>query len=209
MSVATVLSPVEAVVFDVGRVLVEWDMRGLFARLIDDPARLDWFLANVVTEAWHFEHDAGRDLAEMVAARKREFPGNDALIDAYATRFGETIPGNVPGSHAIVRALADRAVPLFAITNFASPFWRDYRAGERLFDLFGDIVVSGDEKIAKPDARIFALAARRFGHAPRAMLFIDDNAANIDAARALGWQVHHFQDSKTLRADLSARGLLG
>lgn len=209
MSVATVLSPVEAVVFDVGRVLVEWDMRGLFARLIDDPARLDWFLANVVTEAWHFEHDAGRDLAEMVAARKREFPGNDALIDAYATRFGETIPGNVPGSHEIVRALADRAVPLFAITNFASPFWRDYRAGERLFDLFGDIVVSGDEKIAKPDARIFALAARRFGHAPGAMLFIDDNAANIDAARALGWQVHHFQDSKTLRADLSARGLLG
>lgn len=209
MSVATVLSPVEAVVFDVGRVLVEWDMRGLFARLIDDPARLDWFLANVVTEAWHFEHDAGRDLAEMVAARKCEFPGNDALIDAYATRFGETIPGNVPGSHEIVRELADRAVPLFAITNFASPFWRDYRAGERLFDLFGDIVVSGDEKIAKPDARIFALAARRFGHAPGAMLFIDDNAANIDAARALGWQVHHFQDSKTLRADLSARGLLG
>lgn len=209
MSVATVLSPVEAVVFDVGRVLVEWDMRGLFARLIDDPARLDWFLANVVTEAWHFEHDAGRDLAEMLAARKREFPGNDALIDAYATRFGETIPGNVPGSHEIVRELADRAVPLFAITNFASPFWRDYRAGERLFDLFGDIVVSGDEKIAKPDARIFALAARRFGHAPGAMLFIDDNAANIDAARALGWQVHHFQDSKTLRADLSARGLLG
>lgn len=213
MSVTGVFSPVdtgiEAVVFDVGRVLVEWDMRGLFARLIDDPARLDWFLDNVVTEAWHFEHDAGRDLAEMVAARKVEFPGNDALIDAYATRFGETIPGNVPGSHEIVRELAGRAVPLFAITNFASAFWRDYRAGEPLFDVFGDIVVSGDEKIAKPDARIFALAARRFGHPPGAMLFIDDNAANIDAARALGWQVHHFHDAEVLRADLVARGLLG
>jgi len=201
--------PVAAVVFDVGRVLVEWDMRGLFARLIDDPARLDWFMANVVTEAWHFEHDAGRDLDEMVAARKAEFPGHDALLDAYATRFGETIPGNVPGSHDIVRELAARGVPLFAITNFASTFWRDYRAGEPLFDLFGDIVVSGDEKIAKPDARIFELAAGRFGHAPSAMLFIDDNAANIAAARALGWQVHHFRDAGVLRADLSARGLLG
>lgn len=209
MSVVEVFSPVEAVVFDVGRVLVQWDMRRLFARLIAEPARLDWFMANVVTEAWHFEHDAGRDLGEMVAARKAEFPGHDDLLDAYATRFGETIPGNVPGSHEIVRELAARSVPLFAITNFASLFWRDYRAGEPLFDLFGDIVVSGDEKIAKPDARIFDLAARRFGHAPEAMLFIDDSAANIDGARALGWQVHHFRDARTLRADLSARGLLG
>ncbi|MFC0204377.1 HAD-IA family hydrolase [Novosphingobium soli] len=201
-------APVEAVVFDVGRVLVEWDMRALFAKLIDEPARLDRFLAEVVTESWHFEHDAGRGLAEMVAARKAEFPGHDDLLDAYATRFGETMPGNVAGTHEIVRELAARSVPLFAITNFASPFWRDYRAGEPLFDLFGDIVVSGDEKIVKPDARIFALAARRFGHAPAAMLFIDDNAANIAAAQALGWQVHHFHDAATLRADLAARCLL-
>ncbi|HUD27409.1 MAG TPA: HAD-IA family hydrolase [Novosphingobium sp.] len=208
MSIAPDFLPVEAVVFDVGRVLVEWDMRALFGQLIDDPARLDWFLANVVTEAWHFEHDAGRELAGMVAARKAEFPGNDVLLDAYATRFVETIPGNVPGSHEIVRDLAARGVPLFAITNFASTFWRDYRAGEPLFDLFGDIVVSGDEKIVKPDPRIYALAAARFGHDSAAMLFIDDNAANIASARDLGWQVHHFRDAGTLRADLVARGLL-
>lgn len=200
---------IEAVVFDVGKVLIEWDMRLLFGKLIADPERLDWFLANVVTHEWHFEHDAGRDLAEMVAARKAEFPGHDDLLDAYTTRFGETIPGNVPGTHEIVRELAARGVPLFAITNFASPFWHEYRAGEPLFDLFGDIVVSGDEKLLKPDARIFDLAARRFGHAPGAMLFIDDNAANIEGARKLGWQVHHFAGAEALRADLIQRGLLG
>lgn len=183
-------------------------MRLLFAKLIPEAERLDWFCTHVVTEEWHFQHDAGRDLAEMVAERKAEFPGNDALIDAYATRFLETIPGNVPGSHEIVRALAAGGMTLFAITNFASPFWREYRATEPLFDLFGDIIVSGDEKLAKPDARIFDLAARRFGHAPQAMLFIDDNAANIAAARDLGWQVHHFHGADALRADLSARGLL-
>ncbi|TCU57281.1 2-haloacid dehalogenase [Novosphingobium sp. PhB57] len=205
---AEACGPVAAVVFDVGRVLVEWDMRLLFAKLIPEPERLDWFCTTVVTEEWHFEHDAGRDLAELVAERKAAFPGNDALIDAYATRFLETIPGNVPGSHDIVRELAAQAVPLFAITNFASPFWREYRAVEPLFDLFGDIVVSGDEKLAKPDARIFDLAAKRFGHDPQAMLFIDDNAANIASARALGWQVHHFHGAPALRADLTARGLL-
>ncbi|SFF94879.1 2-haloacid dehalogenase [Novosphingobium sp. CF614] len=202
------VASVRAVVFDVGRVLVQWDMRRLFAKLIDDPARLDWFCGTVVTEEWHARHDAGCDLGELIAARKAEFPGHDDLIDAYATRFLETIPGNVPGSHAIVRELAARQVPLFAITNFASAFWREYRAGEPLFDLFGDVVVSGDEKLAKPDARIFQLAARRFGHEPGAMLFIDDNAANIAAARDLGWQVHHFQDAAGLRADLEARDLL-
>lgn len=209
MSAVPVFAPVEAVVFDVGRVLVQWDMRALFGQLIADEGELDRFLSEVVSEEWHFEHDAGRDLAEMVAARKAEFPGHDHLLDAYATRFGETLPGDVPGTHEIVRELAGRGVPLFAITNFASPFWRDYRAGEALFDLFADIVVSGDEKIVKPDARIFDLAARRFGHAPGAMLFIDDNAANIAAAAKLGWQVHHFHDAAALRADLAGRGLLG
>ncbi|MEJ2408602.1 MAG: HAD family phosphatase [Novosphingobium sp.] len=203
------MSAIDAVVFDVGRVLVQWDMRLLFAKLINDPDRLDWFCSTVVTEEWHAQHDAGRDLAEMVAERKAQFPGNDDLIEAYATRFPETIPGNVPGSHEIVRELAARQVPLFAITNFATPFWREYRATEPLFDLFGDIVVSGDEKLAKPDPRIFELAARRFGHKPGVMLFIDDNPANIAAAQALGWQVHHFHDAQALRADLASRQLLG
>ncbi len=200
--------PVEAVVFDVGRVLVEWDLRHLYAKLIHDPARLEWFVANVVSEGWHFQHDAGRDLAEMVAERKLAFPDEAALIDAYATRFIETIPGPVAGTAALVDRLAARGVPLYAITNFASPFWAEFRPTLPVFAHFRDVVVSGDEKIAKPDHRIFDLAAQRFGHAPQAMLFIDDNAANIAAARALGWQVHHFTSAVALERDLAARGLI-
>ena len=199
---------IKAGVFDVGRVLIQWDLRALFAKLIDDAGHLDWFCSNVVTEEWHFQHDAGRDLAEMVAERKAEFPGHDELIDAYAARFLETIPGAVTGTYEIVRELNDRDLPLFAITNFGSEFWREFRAVEPLLDLFGDIVVSGDEKLVKPDARIFELAARRFGYPPQAMLFIDDNAANVAAAAALGWHVHHFADAARLREDLEDRGLL-
>lgn len=73
---------VDAVVFDVGRVLIEWDLRALFAKLIEDAEELDWFLANVVTQEWHFQHDAGRPLAEMVPERKAEFPEHAALLDA-------------------------------------------------------------------------------------------------------------------------------
>ena len=72
--------PLSAVVFDVGRVLVEWDLRLLYAKLIDDQAELDWFLSHVVTEEWHAQHDAGRDLAEMVAERSAQYPAYAPLI---------------------------------------------------------------------------------------------------------------------------------
>ena len=200
---------VEAVVFDVGRVLVQWDLRFLFAKLIDDPDRLEWFVTNVVTPEWHFQHDAGRPLDEMIPERIAEFPDCADLIEAYRCRFGETIPGAIPGSIELVEALAARGVPLFAITNFGAEFWPPFRAEWPMLDLFRDIVVSGVERIAKPNPAIYALAARRFGHAPEAMLFIDDNAENIAVARDCGWQVHHFVDAERLKADLSAHGLLG
>lgn len=203
------IPPVEAVVFDVGRVLVQWDLRFLFGKLIDNPARLEWFVTTVVTPEWHFQHDAGRPLDEMIPERIAQFPECTDLIEAYRQRFGETIPGAIPGSLELVEALAARGVPLYAITNFGAEFWAPFRAEWPVFDQFRDIVVSGVERIAKPDAAIYALAARRFGHAPEAMLFIDDNAENIAAAQACGWQVHHFVDAARLAADLRARRLLG
>lgn len=201
--------PIAAVVFDVGRVIVQWDMRCLFGKLIADSAELDWFLANVVTEEWHFQHDAGRPLAEMVPERIAQFPAYAPHIEAYATRFNETVPGPVPGTLELVEALHGAGLPLFAITNFGAEFWAQFRPEWPVFERFGDIVVSGVEKIAKPDPAIFALAARRFGHAPGAMLFIDDNAANIASAQACGWQAHHFRDAEGLAEDLRERGLIG
>ncbi|MDZ4306892.1 HAD family phosphatase [Allopontixanthobacter sp.] len=199
---------VEAVVFDVGRVIVQWDMRSLFAKLIGDPAQLDWFLANVVTEEWHFQHDAGRPLSDMVPERKAQFPEYAALIDAYAKRFLETIPGPVPGTAALIRELHDAGTPLYAITNFGAEFWDMFRPTCAELSCMKDIVVSGRERIAKPDPAIFRLAADRFGHSPENMLFIDDNAANITVAAAEGWQVHHFRDAPMLADELRGRGLI-
>lgn len=199
---------IQAVVFDVGRVLYQWRLGALFEKIVSDPARLEKLLGEVVTEEWHFDHDRGRALAEMVPERIALYPEFEPEIRAYATRFNETIPGPVPGSHALVERLDARGVPLFAITNFGAEFWAGFRPQERIFDIFGDIVVSGEEKLAKPDPAIFALAERRFGHPGRAMLFIDDNARNIAAADSCGWQVHHFTDAAALEADLARRGLI-
>ncbi|MGI8943671.1 MAG: HAD family hydrolase [Qipengyuania sp.] len=199
---------IEAVVFDVGRVLYQWRLGALFQTIIVDPEEREFVLREVVTEDWHFECDRGRPLAQMVAERKALFPEYAQWIDAYATRFNETIPGPVEGSLEIVRELHALNIPLFAITNFGAEFWSGFRPTAPVFDLFRDIVVSGEEKLAKPHPAIFALAQERFGHEPAAMLFIDDNEPNVHAAAQSGWQVHHFRDAPGLRSDLEARGLL-
>lgn len=203
-----VRSPISAVVFDVGRVLFHWDLRHLYAKLIEDESELDRFLAEVVTLEWHFQHDEGRPAAEMIAERSALFPHYTAHIRAWIERFNDTIPGPVDGSLELVEALHARGVPLFAITNFGADAWAGFKPTAPVFELFDDIVVSGDEKLAKPDRAIFALAERRFGYPAAEMLFIDDNADNVAAAAEAGWQVHHFTNAEGLAADLRARGLI-
>ena len=198
----------KAVVFDVGRVLFQWQLAALFAKLIDDQEELDWFLANVVTEEWHFEHDRGRSLADMVPERIALFPQYEAHIRAYATRFNETVPGPVDGSHALVERLAARGVPLFCLTNFGDEFWQTFRPAQLIFDLFEDIVVSGVEKVAKPEARIYAIVEERSGRSGAELFFTDDNPANIAAAKARGWDAHLFTDARSLEAQLEAADLL-
>ena len=202
------MSDIDAIVFDVGRVIVQWDIRALFSKLIDDEGELEWFLDNVVTEEWHFQHDAGRPLSEMLPERKAQFPDHADLIDAYAERFLETIPGPVDGTAELVAKLDEAGHPLFAITNFGVDFWAQFRPTEPVLDRFRDIVVSGEEKLAKPDPAIFRLAEGRFGFPANRMLFIDDNIANVTAAELEGWHTHHFANAERLKAELIERALL-
>ncbi len=198
----------KAVVFDIGRVLFQWQLGALFEKLIDDTEELDWFLANVVTEEWHFEHDRGRALADMVPERIALFPQYEPHIRAYASRFNETVPGPVEGSHAIVERLADRGVALYCLTNFGDEFFAAFRPTQPIFDLFEDIVVSGVEKVAKPDPGIYAVMEERSGRSGAALFFTDDNPANIAAAKARGWDAHLFTDAKCLEVQLVEAGLL-
>jgi 2-haloacid dehalogenase len=204
----TTPAPVHAVVFDVGNVLYQWSLRAIYVPRIADADELNWFLCNVVTQQWHFQHDAGRPIADMVAERKAEFPDYANLIDVYAAHFNESIFASVPGSLEIVNDLAARGVPIFGITNFGAEFWAGFRPTAPVFDHFTDIIVSGEEKLMKPDAAIYHLALRRFGLAPGEGIFVDDRLENVVAADANGFVGHHFVDATVLREDLKARGLL-
>ena len=203
------MAAIEAVVWDIGRVLVQWDFPRIWRDVIPDPAAHAAFTTTVVSESWHFRHDCGEPMDAMIAERIALHPDHAALIERYRTHWLLSVPGPIAGTHPLVERLALAGVPQFALTNFGADAFAMFRPTFRVLDHMIDIVVSGDEHMVKPDAAIFALAARRFGHDPARMLFIDDNADNIAAARGLGWRVHHFTgDAAALEADLVGLGLL-
>jgi 2-haloacid dehalogenase len=203
------MSGIKGVVFDVGNVLYGWDPDSFLVRQIaDDEARMR-FIEDVDLWGWHDTLDGGRPFAEASAELSEKFPDYAHLISAWGDRFGETISDPVPGVHPIVEALDARGVPLFAITNFSADFWAPFRAKEdAFFRRFRNIVVSGEEKLLKPDPAIYYLALDRFRLKPEEALFIDDRIVNVEGARAVGMHAHLFTDAEDLRRRLEAERLL-
>ncbi len=160
----------------------------------------------MVTRQWHFQHDAGRPFAETSAELIAAYPAEAELIRAFGARWLETFAGPTAGTHAIVQALADAQVPQFAITNFSAEFWQIFQPTAPILQIFRDVIISGREHLVKPDPAIFALARQRFALGDGDAVFIDDNAANVDAARDAGWHGIHFRTAPQLRRDLRQLG---
>lgn len=184
--------------------LYRWHPRFLYEKLIPDRDRLEWFCANVVTPEWHYQHDAGRPAAETTAELIARFPDERELIEAYVPRWLETLPAPVDGMIDLVNALADRGFPLYGITNFSEEFWPRFTAVEPIFERFENIIVSGAERIVKPDPAIFVLARQRFPVDPQRALFIDDRAENVVAAEAAGYRAILFRDCAGLKLFLQS-----
>nr|WP_157028281.1 HAD-IA family hydrolase [Sphingomonas horti] len=180
----------------------------MYERLIEDDRALDAFLRDVVTRDWHFQHDAGRPFAETSAELIAEYPQHAELIAAWSPRFNESVGPPVDGMIPLVEELDAAGVPLFAITNFSGEFWGPFRDTQPVFDRFRDVIVSGTERLVKPDAAIYQLALKRFGMPADALIFIDDSARNVAGAEAIGIRGHLFRDAATLRTELTALSLL-
>lgn len=198
----------KAVVWDFGNVIVRWDPRTLYSRIFPDPVERDRFLDDVCTLDWHLAHDRGVSFAENRAPLLEAYPQYEAEILAWEQRWGEMFTGAIAETEAAIEALAARGVPQFGLSNISHETVASTRAISPAFDHLQDVVASGEVKLMKPDPAIFRLASARFGYAPGDLLFIDDGAKNIEAARAEGWDVHHFTDPAALRPALEARGLL-
>jgi 2-haloacid dehalogenase len=198
---------VDAVVFDLGGVLLDWDPRHLYRKLIDDPDRLADFLDRICTGQWHMAHDLGVPTLESCQELAREHPQHADLIMAWAERGEEMIAGQIDGTVEVLADLRRAGVPCFALSNMEAetfPLRRDRFAFMRDFDGW---VISGLEGVAKPDPAIFELLLSRHGLDPARTAFIDDNPGNVAAARQLGVTAIRFADPGQVRGELRALGL--
>ncbi len=199
---------ITTVVFDIGNVLLDWDPRHLYRQLIDDPAALTLFLSNICTPAWHLAHDLGADTYRSCRELASRHPEHKDLIMAWAERGEEMVAGPIDGTVSLLAELRAAGLRCLALSNMeADRFQRLLDRYPFLRSLDG-YVVSGFEGVAKPDPRIFEILRSRFTLTPRATLFIDDNAVNVEAGRAAGLRAIQFTSPARLRDHLTGLGLL-
>jgi len=196
------------VVFDLGGVLIDWNPRHLYRKLIPDETEMEYFLAEVCSPAWNLEQDRGRTWKAATELLCAQHPDKTELISAYRGRWEEMLNGAIAGSVDVLQELKDRGNPLYALTNWSA---ETFGRALELFDFlawFEGIVVSGQEKMVKPDPAIYRLLCQRHGLNAADLVYIDDNPKNAAAASELGMHGIHFTEPHALRKQLVALGLL-
>ena len=199
---------VEAVVFDLGNVLIAWDPHPAIARAVGEE-QATRFLADEDFDfmAWNHQQDAGRSWDDGEAAALASHPHWELAIRAYRANYTESLVGAIEDTVQIVRELHAAGIPLFALTNWSQELFPLARERFDFLRLFEDIVVSGEEGVAKPAPEIFAILQDRIGHRLDVCVFIDDSLRNVEAAAAAGLDAILFTHTGHLRQDLAARGL--
>ncbi len=198
----------DTVVFDLGGVLIDWNPRHLYRQLFDDEQAMEHFLAEVCHQGWNEQQDAGRPWHEAIRQLSAAFPEHAELIAAYRARWHEMLGGPLSDSVAVLAELRARGVPLYALTNWSQETFPIALERYAFLQWFEGVVVSGQERLIKPDPAIFQRLLQRYGLRAEQVIYIDDAPRNVEAAARLGMQALLFRDAASLRAALVAAKLL-
>jgi 2-haloacid dehalogenase len=200
---------ISAIIFDLGNVLLGWDVRRLYNRLLPDPITVDRFLEEIRFAEWNAKQDAGRSFQEGVTELSNEFPHYAELIQAYDTHWEESLTGVYHETVEIVRSLKQADWKLYLLSNFSTEKYELIKHDHEFLDLFDDQIISGEHKTVKPDRAIFDITLKRINRDPWECLFIDDSLANIETANNMGFQTIHFQSPPLLRESLKKLSIKG
>ena len=195
-------------IFDLGGVLIDWNPRYLYRKLIASEDDIDLFLSEVCTPDWNMKQDAGRALAEATAERIALFPEKKSLIEAFYDRWEEMLGGEIAETVEILGELKTRGEILYALTNWSGETFPIALQRYDFLRWFEGTLVSGTENLAKPDPAIFHLLLDRYDLQAEDCLFIDDSKTNIEVAIKIGFDTHHFTSAKGLRRYLNHENLL-
>lgn len=200
-------SPVKHVVFDIGKVLLHYDPELAYLDVIPDATERRWFLENICTGAWNIEQDRGRSWEDAEALLIEAHPDRSDHIRAFRQNWNRMVPHSYDDSVAILRGLIARGNDVTMLTNFASDTLREAQGRFPFLTESRGVTVSGDIHMLKPDREIYDHHVASFDLDPAATLFIDDSPANVEGAKAAGWQAVHFTGAPKLASDLRGLGL--
>ncbi len=200
---------IDTIIFDLGGVLIKWDPRRLFRKIFVKESDMEDFLNTVCTMHWNELQDGGRTIAKANKELIAKYPVYENEILAYYGRWEEMLGGAIEGTVEILDQLyADKKYKLVALTNWSHQTFPIALERFEFLQHFEDILVSGVEKLKKPDPKIYQLALKRFDVKAENAIFIDDSLRNIKAASKEGIHTIHFKSSSQLKRDLKKRGIL-
>lgn len=197
----------EAVIFDIGNVLIAWRPEDRYDEFIGRKRREAMFDA-VDLHAMNERFDAGEDFREVVEETAAKYPAFRAEILMWHDRWLDLAQPVIDHSVRLLRALKAKSVPVFALTNFGIDSFALSERRDAFLKEFDRRYISGHLGVTKPSPRIYEIVEEDCGIAPDRLLFTDDRAENIATAVARGWQTHLFETPEGWARRLVAAGLL-
>lgn len=194
---------INTIIFDLGAVLVDWNPHYLYRNLFADEQEMKDFLATITTPDWNEEQDAGRSLQEGTELLVQQHPHHEANIRAFYGRWEEMLGDAIAGTVEIFKQLKESGnYKIYALTNWSAETFPVALERYDFLNWFDGIVVSGTEKMRKPNPAFYQLLLDRYNVKAEEALFIDDNLRNVLAAEKLGIKSIHFSSAEQLKAEL-------
>ena len=203
------MQTIDTIVFDLGGVLIDWNLRHLYKEVFDDSKEMEQFLKEVCDGQWNAQMDAGKPFQTGVDELSTRYPQYQKEIQLYVDRWIDMIGGEMTNTSDLLRQIAkDQQYRLLALTNWSAETFPLVRYDYSFFEFFEGIVVSGEEKLIKPDPAFYQILLDRYDVKAEKALFIDDNLDNIEAAKNIGFKTIHFTNSEALGQKLINLGIL-
>ncbi len=197
----------KVIVFDFGGVLVDWNPRHLYKSVFAEPTQMEYFLTYICSEDWNLEQDRGRTLAEGTKILQAQFPKYHDLIHLFYSQWETMLHSDIPASVEMLHKLK-KQYKVYGLTNWSAETFPIALRRFDFFKLFDGIVVSGDEKMIKPDKRFFQILLDRYNLKAENCIFIDDNIKNIVSAGEMGFICIHFTTETNLELELAKLGVM-
>mgnify|MGYP001213589247 CR=1 FL=1 len=188
--------------FDLGGVFFDWDPNHYFINVFIDSKEREYFLNNICNDEWNIKQDAGRSFKDAEFELISKFPKYKKQIEMYYINHRNMIKGTFKESISVLNYLKKNNYECFVLSNWSAETFKGMIDDYPFLKSFDGLLISGEDKLIKPDLAIYQLAIKRFNLDPKECVFIDDKLENIEAAKYLGFHVIHLTNPKTIEVDI-------